>query len=35
VLASVLKLGAGKSVMVRVASTGGFARRCVFRASWV
>jgi hypothetical protein len=35
VLGSVLVLGAGKSVRVRVATMTDFAQRCVFRCSWV
>jgi hypothetical protein len=35
VLGSVLKLGAGKGVTVRVTSSSNFAKRCVFRCSWV
>ncbi|MDB4991182.1 MAG: hypothetical protein JWN04_6360 [Myxococcaceae bacterium] len=35
VLGSVLKLGAGKSVTVRVSTAMGFGQRCVFRCSWV
>lgn len=35
ILASVVKLGAGKSVSVRVATSHGYGQRCVFRCSWV
>jgi hypothetical protein len=35
VLGSVIKLGAGKSVGVRVASSSGFSQRCLFKCSWV
>jgi hypothetical protein len=35
VMSSVIKLGAGKSVTVRVANAGAFNQRCLFRCSWV
>jgi hypothetical protein len=35
VVGTVIKLGAGKSVVVRIVNTSGFAKRCVFRCSWV
>jgi hypothetical protein len=35
VIASLLKLGAGKSVSVRVAGGSNFAQRCVYRCMWV
>jgi hypothetical protein len=35
VLGSVLKLGAGRGVSVKVTSSGSFAQRCVFKCAWV
>lgn len=35
VIASGIKLGAGKAVTVRMHSSGNFAQRCVFKCSWV
>lgn len=35
VMGSVLKLGAGRSVTVRVANPGNFEARCLFKCSWV
>jgi hypothetical protein len=35
VIGSCLKLGAGKSVSVRVASSGNFDQRCQFKCAWV
>ncbi|HEX5657010.1 MAG TPA: hypothetical protein VFX59_07430 [Polyangiales bacterium] len=35
VVGTVIKLGAGRSVVVRIANSSGFAKRCVFRCSWV
>jgi hypothetical protein len=35
VIASLLKLGAGKSVSVRVGGGANFAQRCVYRCMWV
>jgi hypothetical protein len=35
VIASGIKLGAGKAGTVRVANTGNFGQRCLFKCSWV
>ncbi|HEX7478625.1 MAG TPA: hypothetical protein VF331_12515 [Polyangiales bacterium] len=35
VISSGIKLGAGKSVTVRVATTSGYSNRCVMKCSWV
>jgi hypothetical protein len=35
VIASLLKLGAGKSVKVRLGGGGNYAHRCVYRCMWV
>jgi len=35
VIASAIKLGAGKSVRVQVVNGGGYDQRCVYKCSWV